>query len=153
MPLSDEQLIPLSKPMRNLKIICGALLAGICMMGLFLGTQLDFANLSSSLSMLVALAAASAAVMFSTSFVAFKVLSAQTDARSDTPEAHFQVLQSAWIVRFAIIEGACFMNLIVTLLENSLITLFVALVGVLIMVIGFPRSIKVEELLEDRLKA
>jgi hypothetical protein len=45
------------------------------------------------------------------------------------------------------------MNLIVTLLENSLITLFVALVGVLIMVIGFPRSIKVEELLEDRLKA
>ena len=151
MPLSDEQLIQLSKPMRTLKIICGGLLAGVCTMGLFLGSLLDFANLNTNLTMLVALAAASGAVMYSTSFITFTVLSTQTKSRSDSVKANFQSLQVAWIVRFAIIEGACFMNLIVTLLENSLITLFVALVGVLLMVIGFPRSIKVEELLEDRM--
>ena len=102
--------------------------------------------------MLVLLAASSGAVMFSLSFVAFKVLSAQTAAKDESLMAHFQVLQTAWIVRFAIIEGAIFMNLIVTMAENSLITMFVAVFGVLLMLIGFPRSEKVENLMEYRLR-
>ncbi len=153
MPLSNDQLAELSKPIRNLKIICGALLAGVCVMGVFLCTIVDFANLNTTLKMLVAMAAATGAVMYFTSFIAFKMLATHTNARTESPKGHLQILQSAWIVRFAIIEGACFLNLIVTLLDNSLITLFVALVGVLLMVIGFPRLIKIEELLEERMKS
>ena len=152
MPLTKEQLEQLSKPGLTIKIICGALLAGVCMFGLILLLIVDFNSLNIELDMLVLLAASSGAVMFSTSFVAFKVLSTQTAAKNESMMAHFQILQTAWIVRFAIIEGAIFVNLIVTIAENSLITMFVALVGVLLMVIGFPRSVKVEELLADRLR-
>ena len=90
--------------------------------------------------------------MYMMSFVMFKVLTRQTEAKSADPLSHFSVLQTAWIVRFAMIEGACFLNLIVTLLQDSLITLFVALLGLLVMLICFPRSGVVEELLEDRMR-
>jgi len=123
------------------------------MFALILCVILDINGLNTELDMLVMLAASSAAVMYSISLIAFKVLSTQTAARNETTIAHFRVLQSAWIVRFAVLEGAIFMNLIVTMAENSLITLFVALFGVLLMLIGFPRSITVDGLLADRLKS
>lgn len=153
MPLSNEQLDELAKPIRNLKIICGTMLAGVCLAGIVICTIIDLGNLNVLLKMLVAMAAATGAVMYSAALVAFKVLSTQTHSRSEEPASHLKVLQSAWIVRFAVINGACFMNFIVTLLEHSLITLFVALVGVLLMVVGFPRSVKVESLLEDRISS
>jgi len=152
MPLTNEQLSEISKPGRNLKIICGALLGGVCMFAVILFVLIDFASLHTTPIMLVALAAVSAAVMYLMSFIAFKVLSTQTKARNESTRSHFQVLQTAWIVRFAIIEGACFLNMIVTLLENSLITLFMAVLGILLMLIAFPRTVKVEELMEERLR-
>lgn len=152
MPLTQEQLQQLSKSGLMIKIICGALLASVCTFVLILFMIVDFDELNTDLDMLVLLAASSGAVMFSLSFVAFKVLSAQTAAKDESLMAHFQVLQTAWIVRFAIIEGAIFMNLIVTMAENSLITMFVAVFGVLLMLIGFPRSEKVENLMEYRLR-
>ena len=115
MPLTQEQLQQLSKPGLTVKIICGALLAGACNFALILCVIVDFNDLNTNLDMLVLLAAASGAVMFSMSFVAFKVLTGQTAAKDESMMAHFQVLQTAWIVRFAIIEGAVFMNLIVTM--------------------------------------
>jgi MFS family permease len=153
MPLSNEQLEELRKPMKTLKIVCGALLAGVCMTAIIVCVLVDFANLNTNLVMLVALAATTGAVMYSTSFIAFKVISAQTHSRKDELKSHFGVLQSAWIVRFALVEGACFLNLIVTLLENSLITLFVAVLGILILLLAFPSTMKVEELIEARVKS
>lgn len=153
MPLTKEQLEQISKSGLTLKIICGALLIGVCMFALVLCLIIDFENLDTDLDMLVLLAASSGAVMFSAAYVAFQVLSKQTAAKDDSTMANLNVLQTAWIVRFAILDAAIFMNLIVTMAENSLITLFVALVGVLLMVIGFPRSVKVEAVMEDRMRA
>ena len=152
MPLSNEQLENLRKPMQSLKIICGAMIMGVAMAGIIFCTMIDLGNLKTELEMLVAMAAGFGMVMYMMSFVMFKIISTQTNSKSTSETSHFGVLQSAWIVRFAIIEGACFLNLIVTLLQNSLITLFVALVGVLFMLIWFPRSMKVEELLEERMR-
>ena len=152
MPLTNEQLETIRRPSLTLKIICAALIAGVCMFGVMLCMIINFNNLNTIFDMLVLLAASSGAVMYLMSFIAFKVLSGQTDARNETTAAHFKVLQTSWIVRYAIIEGAVFLNLIVTFAENSLITLFVAVVGLLLMVIGFPRAIVIEGLLEERLK-
>lgn len=152
MTLSNEQLADLKKPMQNLKIICGAMIMGVFTAGVIFCTMIDLGNLKTDLEMLVAMAAGFGMVMYMMSFVMFKVLSTQTNSSTGSATGHFGVLQSAWIVRFAIIEGACFLNLIVTLLQNSLITLFVALLGVLLMLIWFPRSMKVEELLEERMR-
>ena len=151
MTLTNEQLEEIRKPIQTLKIICGALLVGVCGAAIVISLLVDFANLKTDPVMLVALAATTGAVMYSSSLIAFKVISTQTKSRKEGVKGHFEVLQSAWIVRFAVVEGACFLNLIVTLLENSLITMFVSLVGVLIMLVGFPRNIKVEELLETRM--
>ena len=152
MPLSNEQHQQLSGNFRNLKIICGALLGGVVIFALILCTIIDIQNLNTDLALLVAMAAGFGLVMYMMSFVMFKVLSGDTRAKSNDPQSHFGVLQSAWIVRFAMIEGVCFLNLIVTLLHNSLISLFVALVGILVMLIAFPRTVVVEELLADRMR-
>lgn len=152
MTLSNEQIDRIAGPSRNLKIICGALLGGVVMFGVIICTIVDFPNLNTDLVMLVAMAAGFGMVMYMMSFVMFKMLSGQTQAKSGDLLSHFGVLQSAWIVRFAMVEGACFLNLIVTMLHNSLITLCVALVGILVMLIGFPRSIVVEDLLDERMR-
>lgn len=153
MPLTQEQLDRIRQPGLTLKIICGALIAGPCMFSVMLCVILDFNSLDIDLGMLVLLAASSGAVMYSMSYIAFKVLSAHTASKNDSTESHFQTLQTAWIVRFAIAEGAVFLNLLVTFAEHSLITMFVALVGLLVMVIGFPRTVVVEELMEERLQS
>ncbi|QEG25104.1 hypothetical protein [Mariniblastus fucicola] len=152
MPLSKSELEQVAKPTQTLQIIGGAMIMGVSVAGVMLSAVAGFAKLDTELSMLVAMAAMTGAVMYSIAFGAFKMLSSQTDSKSDDLMSNFKVLQTAWIVRFAIIEGACFLNLMVTLVEHSLITLFVAVFGVLLMVIGFPRTMKVEELLEERMK-
>jgi len=152
MPLSNEQLQQIAGPTRTLKIICGALLSGVIFFAIILSTMIDIPNLNVDLVLLVAMAAGFGMVMYMMSFVMFKMLSGQTQSKTNDPQSHFGVLQTAWIVRFAMIEGACFLNLIVTMLHNSLITLCVALVGILVMLIGFPRTGVVEDLLEDRIR-
>lgn len=149
---SNQKFAELAKPFLNLKIICGALIAGVVGFGFVLCTILDFENLNTDLNLLVAMATGFGMVMFMMSFVMFKMLSGQTRSKTASPESHFGVIQTAWIVRFAMIEGACFLNLIVAMLHQSLITLFVAVLGILVMVIGFPRTSVVEEILEDRMR-
>ena len=118
MPLSNEQLAELVGPNRTLKIICGVMMMGLVFFGVILCTIIDFQNLNTDLVMLVAMASGFGMVMYMMSFVMFKVLTRQTEAKSADPLSHFSVLQTAWIVRFAMIEGACFLNLIVTLLQD-----------------------------------
>ena len=86
------------------------------------------------------------------SYVGFQMLSGQTRARDERPESHFRLLRTAWIVRFAILVAACTLNLMVTMLHNNIITLFVAVLGILLMVLAFPRTQVVEKLLHERLK-
>jgi hypothetical protein len=152
MPLSNEQLQQFSDNLRTLKIICGALMGGVVMFALVLCTIIDIPNLNMDLPLLVVMAAAFGMVMYMMSFVMFKVLSGSTEAKSNDVQSHFGILQTAWIVRYALIEGACFLNLIVTMMHNSLISLFVAMLGLLVMLIAFPRTVVVEELLEDRMR-
>jgi len=139
-------------PIRNLKLICGAMLSGTMVFSLLLCTIIDFAKLNTEPKMLVLMACSVGAMMFMSSLVFFKVLSGQTRAKSDSLMSNLGLLQTAWIVRFAIIEGACFLNLIVTMLHDSLLTLFVAVLGILLMLLGFPRTSVVEDLLQNRMK-
>ncbi len=148
----NQKFAELAGPMKTLKIICGAMIGGVAFFALILCTILDFEALNTDLNLLVAMAAGSGMVMFMMSFVMFKMLSRQTQAKSDAPLSNFNVLQTAWIVRYAIIEGACFLNLIVAMIHESLITLFLGVLGILVMLISFPRTGVVEELMEDRLR-
>ena len=91
MPLTKEQLEQISTSGLTLKIICGALLIGVCMFALVLCLIIDFENLDTDLDMLVLLAASSGAVMFSAAYVAFQVLSKQTAAKDDSTMANFNV--------------------------------------------------------------
>ena len=142
----------LAKPIRTLKIICGALIAGVVIFGIILSAIIDFEKLHAEPKLLVLMAAGFGMVMFMTSYVMFGMLSAQTDARSDDAGSHLGVMQTAWIVRFAIIESASFLNLIVTMIQDSIITLFVAVLGILLMVVAFPRNSVIESLLRERMK-
>lgn len=122
------------------------------MLGLVLSAIIDFENLHVEPKLLVLMAAGFGAVMFMFSYVTFRMLSSQTHSRSDDAASHFGVMQTAWIVRFAILEGASFLNLIVTLIQDSIITLFVAVLGILLMLVGFPRTSVIESVLRDRMK-
>ena len=140
-------------PIRNLKIVCGALLGGAVLLGLVLCSIVDFAKLSTEPKMLVLMASTIGVAMFMMSVVLFKMLAGQTRAKTDSLKSHFNVLHSAWIVRFAIVGAACFLNLMVTILHQSLITLFVAVLGILFMLLAFPRTQVVEKLLQERMKS
>ena len=125
-PHNEPPMSELANPIRTLKIICGALIAGVVIFGIILSAIIDFEKLHAEPKLLVLMAAGFGMVMFMTSYVMFGMLSAQTDARSDDAGSHLGVMQTAWIVRFAIIESASFLNLIVTMIQDSIITLFVA---------------------------
>ena len=148
----QSQFDDLAIPIRNLKIICAAMIAIVVFLGGALCVTLDFDSLGVELKMLVLMASCFGAVMFMMSYVAFRMLSGQTRARNDHPESHFKLLRTAWIVRYSILDAACILNLMVTTLHHSIITLFVAVLGILLMVLAFPRTQVVAALLHQRLK-
>jgi hypothetical protein len=44
------------------------------------------------------------------------------------------------IIRFAILEGGCFLNLVVYLLDHSLLSLVVAGIGLFLLMLSFPTA-------------
>lgn len=152
--LSELELDSLRLPIRNLRIICGTLIFGVVVFALVAVVSTGFDQLGTRISLLVALASLSAVTMYTVSFFGFQILAQHTTEgtkKDSGAENHLRLLQTAWIIRFGLIAGACFLNLIITMLESSLITLFVALLGVLVMLISFPRRNRLLDLIESRM--
>lgn len=152
--LSDTQLESLRLPIRNLRIFCGALIFGVAVFALVAVLSTGFDQLGTRISLLVALATISAVTMYTVSFLGFQIIAQHTTEgtkKGSSAENHIRLLQIAWIIRFGVIEGACLLNLVITMLEDSLITLFVAMLGMLVMLLAFPRRNRVLSILESRM--
>jgi Mn2+/Fe2+ NRAMP family transporter len=150
---TPEILEPLRLPIRNLKIICGTLIAVVSISAALVLVVVGIDNLHARLPLLVALAAGSGITAYIVSQIAFQILAQHTSEgarKKSSAENNLRLLQTAWIVRYGLVVAICFLNLIVTMLEKSVITMFVAVLGILIMLITFPRTEKVLKLLESR---
>lgn len=144
----------LAKPVRNLKVISALMIVGCATaMGVMLFNA-EWDSLKTDVKLIILLAAVSTVALLVVSHVLFSIIARHTSARSGkgSPEqSGFAVVRSAWLIRYVLLGAVFFMNLVVARLENNLIPMLIALLGLVLMLGLFPRTPKIEKALAEHL--
>jgi hypothetical protein len=146
--------------MLSTQIVAGALLVGVLILTGIIFLIVDSERLGNPLKMLTLIASVTAAAMFGLSVVAPGMFASGTPASVETDESDRQAaIKTAanaifveTLIRFFLIEAAIFLNLMVFFIEPHYASLVVVGIGVLLMLIFFPRQSKMAAAVEDQLR-
>lgn len=152
--LSPEQVRSLRAKLISIQIISGALIAGVLVFVAITCLITDWEELSDQLKMLTLIGAMTGVVMFALSIVAPGMF-AGGPAHSEKDETKaLQVIVNSLmtenLIRFVLIEAAIFLNLMVFFIEPHRATLIVVAIGILLMLVCFPRQSKLISKIESR---
>ncbi len=158
--LNDDQMTILRPRMLSTQIVAGALLVGVLILTGIIFLIVDSERLGNPLKMLTLIASVTAAAMFGLSVVAPGMFASGTPASVETDESDRQAaIKTAanaifveTLIRFFLIEAAIFLNLMVFFIEPHYASLVVVGIGVLLMLIFFPRQSKMAAAVEDQLR-
>lgn len=156
--LTQEQIADIRPKLVSIQIIAAALMIGSVIFTGVICAIADWDNLNEPLKMLSLIGTVSGVFMFGLSLVAPKFFSSGNDnahsVDSDQSVTIKTVLDSMMtenLIRFVLIEAAIFLNLMLFLIENHRAALVVAGVGLMLMLICFPRQSKMIHVMEERL--
>jgi uncharacterized membrane protein len=157
--LTPEQTENIRPKLAVIQMIAAALIVGVIVFAGVIFAIVDWENLNERIKMLSLFGAATGILMFGFSIVAPRVFASShhvaLPAKPDQSEAIKPVLDSLMaehIIRFALIEAAIILNLMVFMIEPHRAALVVVGIGILLMLIFFPRQSNMITTLEDRLR-
>jgi len=147
--LSQEQIEKLAPRVKVFQIICGSMIAGVLTMTLLMFVMKGEPKFNQSLGIIPLIGIAMALTCFVVSFVAPRIVqnsmvgemskdAADKSSEDGTMLKMFGAIQSSRIIKFALIEGALFTNVIFWYLEGSVFNLAAVGFGLLLMVFAFP---------------
>lgn len=156
--LTPEQTNNVRPKLVSIQIIAAAMIVGALVFTAVICTLVDWANLNKHLKMLSLIGTVSGILMLGLSFVAPRVfasgyeVSLPTDSDQSTAiKAILDTLVAENLIRFALIEAALFLNLMVFMIEPHRAGLVIVGIGVSLMLIYFPRQSKMISVIADRL--
>ena len=153
--LTPEQIKNIRPKLVAIQFIAAALIVGVVVFAGVMSAIVDWDNINDRFKMLSLIATASGIFMFTLSIVAPKVFASGNEVVDSDPStailAIINTLMVENLIRFALIEAAVFLNLMVFMIEPHRGSLIVVGVGILLMLICFPRQSKMIAVIEDRL--
>ena len=131
---------------------------GAFLFGIVIAAIVDWDNVSTDLKMITLFGAATAVSMYVLSFVIPMVMSSSSADAPPVPtvddqqlDSAFQTYLSSHIIHCAMLEGGIFLNLMVFMIERSLISLIVAGLGFGILLVAFPSNSRIASRVSDLL--
>ena len=161
--LSQSQILQLEPRAKNLMIISIGMISGVIMLA-FVLLALGMKNANTDLGILTLVGSAA---MFGSIAMAFFVptlvaraganaaqqLEKASEGGSDPRvDALGQAFMTKSIIRYALLEGGCFLNLIIFLVDNSWYALIPAAFGVIVMLLTFPLPGKMHDFVAEELR-
>ena len=128
----------------SMKIMAVALIMGLIM---FFGVAL-FVNkfeLNTTLNFLTKIALVKACILIPVGFIATKIMLKKR--QPETIDGLGAILQTSMLLGYAIIDSAAMFNLVAYLFYQSIFSLFVGLVAIIVMLLLFPRKAKVDHMI------
>ena len=157
--LSDEQFQIAHPKLKVLQIIVVAMSAGVLMFALVTNLINPWAQSTMDISMLPLLGAAASFFSIILSFVLPALAANSVPKISDQDSLAQQqklvsnaagVFMTGRIIRLALLEGGCFLNLVVYVLEESRLSLIAAAIGLFLLVLSFPTAFAMRSWLDAR---
>ena len=157
--LSDEQFQTVQPKLKILQIIIVALCGGVLTFALVTNVMVPWAQSAMDISMLPLLGAAASFFSIILSFVLPGLAANSVPKISDDDGPALQkkhlsdaasVFMTGRIIRGGLLEGGCFLNLVVYLLEQSRLSLIAAVIGLFLLMLSFPTAFAMRRWLEAR---
>ena len=157
--LSDQQFQFVRSKLQVFQFIVGAMIAGVLVLALVTNLLFPWAQAAMDISMLPLLGAAASFFSIILSFLlpALAANSVPKFSEDDTVDQQQECLSEAAnvfmmgrMIRVVLLEGGCFLNLIVYLLEQSHLSLIAAAVGLFVLMLSFPAAFVMRRWLEAR---
>ena len=157
--LSDQQFQFVRSKLQVFQFIVGALIGGVLVLALVTNLLFPWAQAAMDISMLPLLGAAASFFSIILSFLlpALAANSVPKFSEDDTVDQQQECLSEAAnvfmmgrMIRVVLLEGGCFLNLIVYLLEQSHLSLIAAAVGLFVLMLSFPAAFVMRRWLEAR---
>ena len=157
--LSDQQFQFVRSKLQVFQFIVGAMIGGVLVLALVTNLLFPWAQAAMDISMLPLLGAAASFFSIILSFLlpALAANSVPKFSEDDTVDQQQECLSEAAnvfivgrMIRVVLLEGGCFLNLIVYLLEQSHLSLIAAAVGLFVLMLSFPAAFVMRRWLEAR---
>ena len=156
--LTPEQTQRIQPKLKLVQIVAGALIFGALAFAAGMSLMVDWENLNDELKMLTMMASGSSLLLFVMSIfvpVIFAGNSSEFDHSGAPPDdasvdQAVPMLISETLIRFSLIEGGVFLNLMVLIIEPHVALIVVAGIGLLVMLALFPRQSKMISTIEKR---
>ena len=157
--LSDEQFEIVRPTLRMLQFIVVAMVGGVMMFGFVTNFIEPWAQATMEISMLPLLGAAASFFSIILSFVLPALAASSVPPVADSDQADQQELQLAAaasvfmtgrIIRVALLEGGCFLNLVVYILDTSQISLIAAAFGLFLLLLSIPTAFGMRRWIEAK---
>lgn len=157
--LSDQQFQFVRSKLQVFQFIVGAMIGGVLVLVLVTNLLFPWAQAAMDISMLPLLGAAASFFSIILSFLlpALAANSVPKFSEDDTVDQQQECLSEAAnvfmmgrMIRVVLLEGGCFLNLIVYLLEQSHLSLIAAAVGLFVLMLSFPAAFVMRRWLEAR---
>ncbi len=157
--LSDEQFQIVQPKLKTLQIIVAAMAGGVMVFAFVTNVIAPWAQAAMNLSMLPLLGAVASFFSMILSFVmpalaAGSVPPFSTDDRVDQQQRQLSgaadVFMTGRLIRVALLEGGCFLNLMVYLLEESQLSLIVTAIGLFLLLLAFPTAFGMRRWIEAK---
>jgi len=152
--LSDEQTKRVGSKLFLVQIAAAAMMFSIVILVPVMCMIAQWETLTGTAKLLTMIASLAAICMYLMSAFVPKIFSTQPPAGLSDDAAVDSVLgmlSTETLIRFALIEGAAFMNLLVFMVEPHMASLIAAGIGFLMMLIFFPRKSKMISAIEASL--
>ena len=150
---------------RVIQLICASLIFGVLTFAIVIGVIVGFNNINSDLGIMTLIGIVIAATTYGLSFVVPAVAakgtleSVRTKFKKsgeslDSPLGYEKlagIFNTSVILRYALIEGSIFLNLVVFFLEKSSYSLMISAIGIILMVVCFPFPGRMVDWIENRI--
>jgi len=157
--LTDEQVQQIRPRLLTIQAVAAALIVGDLMFAGAISVVVDWENVAERVKMLTLIGMIAGVFIYALSIVVPKVFASGTNLRPPTKVVDQEEIASTAntmmtevLIRFALINGAIFLNLMVFLIEIHIASLVVAAIGLLLMVALFPRQSNMISTIGDRLR-
>jgi hypothetical protein len=157
--LSSEQVQQVRPRLLSIQIVSAALILSVSVFAVATSMIVDWENLNDRIKMLDLFASATGVLIFVLSIFAPGMFSSDITAASHSTSdqssavmAIANMILTENLIRFTLLEAAIFLNLMVFIIEPHIALLVVAGIGLLLMLVFFPRQSKMISHIENRIR-
>lgn len=157
--LTPEQINAIRPKLFTIQLVAATLFVSVVLFAVVISMITDWENLNDRFKMLSLIGTASGTLVLGLSMIVPRVFASGEPEthlpKSDDPQQSISSILTSLtvetLIRFALIEAAIFLNLVVMMIEPQRASLVIVGIGVLMMLIWFPRKSKMIAVIDDRL--